>query len=172
MTPGPESLAQILKRCGVILPAPQVESLWDYHRMLRRANAELNLTRIHNFENMVLKHYVDSLLVLRHLELPESLIDMGSGPGLPGIPLKIARPEVRMILAEPRGARAAFLREVCARLGLEQIEIYDHKLRSDYSRQVGRRDQPRGRSDQRDARLRDILPGGRRKNDLHEGAGL
>jgi 16S rRNA (guanine(527)-N(7))-methyltransferase RsmG len=76
------------------------------------------------------------LLVLKHLELPETLIDMGSGPGLPGIPLKIARPDVGMILAEPRGARAAFLRDVCARLGLERIEVYDHKLRSDYSREV------------------------------------
>ena len=52
---------------------------------------------------MVLKHYVDSLLVLRFAELPSPLIDMGSGPGLPGIPSKIARPDVRMILAEPRG---------------------------------------------------------------------
>ncbi len=54
--------------------------------MLRSANAELNLTRIHNFENMVLKHYVDSLLVLKFVELPSPLIDMGSGPGLPGVP--------------------------------------------------------------------------------------
>jgi 16S rRNA (guanine527-N7)-methyltransferase len=105
--------------------------------MLRQANAVLNLTRIHNFENMVLKHYVDSLLVLRYLELPEPLIDMGSGPGLPGIPLKIARPGVPMILAEPRGARAEFLRDVCRRLGLERIEVYDHKLRPDYARKAG-----------------------------------
>jgi 16S rRNA (guanine(527)-N(7))-methyltransferase RsmG len=62
---------------------------------------------------------------------------MGSGPGLPGIPLKIARPEIRMILAEPRGARAAFLRDVCERLALEGIEIYNHKLRADYPEQVG-----------------------------------
>ena len=86
-----------------------LDLLWRYHQMLREANARLNLTRIHNFENMVLKHYVDSLLVLRFVELPSPLIDMGSGPGLPGIPLKIARPGVRMILAEPRGARADFL---------------------------------------------------------------
>ena len=76
--------------------------------MLRAANARLNLTRIHNFENMVLKHYVDSLLVLRFVELPSPLMDMGSGPGLPGIPLKIARPGVRMILAEPRGRGRSF----------------------------------------------------------------
>ena len=106
-------------------------------RCLREANAELNLTRIHNFENMVLKHYVDSLLVLEFVELPAPLIDMGSGPGLPGIPLKIARPEVPMILAEPRGARADFLREVCEQLGLKGVEVYAHKVGPDYPGQVG-----------------------------------
>ena len=111
--PGRTSLEAIIEGCGIALTAAQYDQLWAYHRMLRAANAELNLTRIHNFENMVLKHYVDSLLVLKFVELPSPLIDMGSGPGLPGIPLKIARPEVEMILAEPRGARAEFLEEVC-----------------------------------------------------------
>ena len=100
------------------------------------ANAELNLTRIHNFENMVLKHYVDSLLVLEFTELPSPLIDMGSGPGLPGIPLKIARPEVEMVLAEPRGARAEFLRAVVHRLRLEGVEIFANKIGPRYPRQV------------------------------------
>src|SRR5436309_3734240 len=112
MTPGRASLEAILKRCGIALSSDQIDQLWAYHRMLRAANAELNLTRIHNFENMVLKHYVDSLLVLGLEDLPSPLVDMGSGPGLPGVPLKIARPEVPMILPEPRGARAEFLREV------------------------------------------------------------
>ena len=106
--PGPDSLGAILKRCGIVLEPVQLETLWRYHRMLREANARLNLTRIHNFENMVLKHYVDSLLVLRFAELPSPTIDMGSGPGLPGIPLKIARPAVPMILAEPRGGGRIF----------------------------------------------------------------
>ena len=84
----------------------------------------------------VLKHYVDSLLVLNFVTLPSPLVDMGSGPGLPGIPLKIARPETRMILAEPRGARSEFLAEVCTRLGLEDVEVYPHKLGPDYPGQV------------------------------------
>ncbi len=108
MTPGPKALEAILHRCGIRLDRQQIGTLWRYHELLRAANAELNLTRIHNFENMVLKHYVDSLLVLRFVELPSPLIDMGSGPGLPGIPLKIARPAVRMILAEPRGRGRSF----------------------------------------------------------------
>ena len=108
--------------------------LWRYHRMLRQANASLNLTRIHNFENMVLKHYVDSLLVLKYRRIAGIADRHGLGSGLPGIPLKIARPDVRMILAEPRGARVAFLREVCEQLGLKGIEVYGHKLGPDYPR--------------------------------------
>src|SRR5271165_6408970 len=126
--PGRTALEAILKGCGIFLTSDQIDLLWSYHQALRTANDRLNLTRIHNFENMVLKHYADSLLVLKFLELPSPLIDMGSGPGLPGIPLAIARPETRMILAEPRGARADFLAEVCAGLGLENIEVYAHKL--------------------------------------------
>jgi 16S rRNA (guanine(527)-N(7))-methyltransferase RsmG len=104
--------------------------------MLREANARLNLTRIHQFENMVLKHYVDSLLVLRFVALPSPLVDMGSGGGLPGIPLKIARPGVAMILAEPRGARAEFLRAVCDRLGLQGIEVFPHKVGPNFPRRA------------------------------------
>jgi 16S rRNA (guanine527-N7)-methyltransferase len=136
LKPGPEVLQAILRRCGIVLGPAQLDALWRYHRMLRAANERLNLTRIHNFENMALKHYVDSLLVLRFVELPSPLIDMGSGPGLPGIPLKIARPAVRMILAEPRGARADFLREVCDQLGLQDVEVYAHKLGPDYPGKV------------------------------------
>src|SRR4029077_6310712 len=137
MTPAAKSLEAIVKRCGIVLDAEQIQLLWRYHRMLREANAALNLTRIHNFENMVLKHYVDSLLVLKFVDLPAPLIDMGSGPGLPGIPLKIARPQVPMILAEPRGARALFLREVCEQLELKGVEVYDHKIGADYPGKVG-----------------------------------
>src|SRR5579875_1422084 len=123
MRPSRAALQAIIEGCGLRLSGPQYDRLWAYHGLLRAANAELNLTRIHNFENMVLKHYVDSLLVLKFTELPSPLIDMGSGPGLPGIPLKIARPEVEMILAEPRAARAEFLEMVRYRLKLEGLEV-------------------------------------------------
>jgi 16S rRNA (guanine527-N7)-methyltransferase len=133
---GPKAIGTILEQCGIALSRPQLELLWRYHKLLRQANAELNLTRIHRFENMVLKHYADSLLVLEHIELPSPLIDMGSGPGLPGIPLKIARPDLSIILAEPRGHRAKFLRDVCAQLGLTGLDVYAHKLGADYPGQV------------------------------------
>ncbi len=136
MTPGRTSLEAILKGCGIALEPSQLDQLWAYHRMLRSANAELNMTRIHNFENMVLKHYVDSLLVLKFVDLPSPLVDMGSGPGLPGVPLKIARPGVSMILAEPRGARAEFLEEVCGRLKLADVEVFAGKVGSKFPKRV------------------------------------
>jgi 16S rRNA (guanine527-N7)-methyltransferase len=136
MTPGRNALEAIISGCGISLDKSQLDQLWGYHRMLRSANAELNLTRIHNFENMVLKHYVDSLLVLKFVDLPSPLIDMGSGPGLPGVPLKIARPDVAMILAEPRGARAEFLEEVCGRLKLGAVEVFAGKVGSKFPKKV------------------------------------
>ncbi|OJW08804.1 MAG: 16S rRNA (guanine(527)-N(7))-methyltransferase RsmG [Planctomycetales bacterium 71-10] len=136
MRPGRAGLEAILRDCGVELASNQYDALWTYHQMLRAANASLNMTRIHNFENMVLKHYVDSLLVLDFLDLPSPIIDMGSGPGLPGVPLKIARPDVRMILCEPRSARVEFLSQVCEKLGFEGAEVYGHKLGPDYPGRV------------------------------------
>src|SRR5262245_52192750 len=136
MHPSRASLETILRRCGFALEPQQYDALWAYHRMLREANAELNLTRIHQFENMVLKHYVDSLLPLAHAELPSPLIDMGSGPGLPGIPLKIARPDIEMILAEPRGARAEFLQAVCDRLQLQGVEVIARKVNAGFPRKA------------------------------------
>ncbi|MDB5353174.1 MAG: rRNA ((527)-N(7))-methyltransferase GidB [Planctomycetota bacterium] len=136
MPPSRASLEAILRDCGFDLSAAQYDALWAYHRLLREANAELNLTRIHQFENMVLKHYVDSLLVLKCTDLPSPLIDMGSGPGLPGIPLKIARPDVSMILAEPRGNRAEFLRSVCDRLNLQGVEVIARKVNRTFPRKA------------------------------------
>ncbi len=172
MTPSRQSLQTLIERCGLSLSAAQYDRLWAYHRMLRAANAELNLTRIHNFENMVLKHYVDSLLVLKFVELPSPLIDMGSGPGLPGIPLKIARPEVAMILAEPRGARAEFLREVCERLEAGGRRGLRRQGRAAVRPEGRRGHHPRRRVDPRDARPGGQLPRPGRPDALHEGARL
>ncbi len=127
-------LEKLVIERGVTLDQEGFDRLWTYHRMLREANAELNLTRIHNFENMVIKHYVDSLLVLKFVDPPAPLLDMGSGAGFPGIPIKIARPDLEMILAEPRGARVGFLREVIRELGLERIEVVASKVGSRFDR--------------------------------------
>ncbi len=172
VSPGRTALQSILEGCGISLTADQLDSLWHYHQLLRAANARLNLTRIHNFENMVLKHYADSLLVLKFLELPSPLIDMGSGPGLPGIPLAVARPETRLILAEPRGGRAEFLMEVRNELRLNNVEIYAQKVGLDLSRNGLRRNHPRRGYHRQHTAAGSRVPGTGRPDDLHEGTGM
>jgi 16S rRNA (guanine527-N7)-methyltransferase len=113
----------LFRASGISLSPEQTKQLWKYHQLLRQYNQELNLTRVHNFEGMVRKLYVDSILPCRIVDLPSPLMDIGSGAGMPGIPLKIANPKVEVILAESRGNRVEFLETVLRELGLKKIRI-------------------------------------------------
>jgi 16S rRNA (guanine527-N7)-methyltransferase len=77
---------------------------------------------------MVQKLYVDSILPCRIIDLPSPLMDLGSGAGMPGIPLKIANPKIELILAESRGNRVEFLETVLEELGLKKIRILGHSV--------------------------------------------
>jgi 16S rRNA (guanine527-N7)-methyltransferase len=119
--PDVEQMDAVLQSCGIRLSRLQLRQLWAYHTLLREGNADLNLTRVRNFANMVLKLYADSMLPADLLELPSPLLDLGTGPGMPGIPLKIYRPGLQILLAESRANRVAFLNHALDRLGLEGI---------------------------------------------------
>ncbi|MGE0086698.1 MAG: 16S rRNA (guanine(527)-N(7))-methyltransferase RsmG [Desulfococcaceae bacterium] len=116
-------MKSILAGCGIELSREQNRLLWQYHRLVRRFNPEINLTRIYSFENMVLKLYADSIMPALLTEIPSPLLDIGTGPGMPGIPLKIFKPELHVILSETRGKRNDFLHTVIQSLGLEGIEV-------------------------------------------------
>jgi 16S rRNA (guanine527-N7)-methyltransferase len=113
----------VLRSCGIDLSRVQLRQLWAYHSLLREGNADLNLTRVRNFSNMVTKLYVDSMLPADLLELPSPLLDLGTGAGMPGIPLKIYRPALDLILAETRGSRVEFLKRALGQLGLKGIRV-------------------------------------------------
>ena len=129
-------MAAIFEGCGLSLTNRQLEQFWTYHGLLRSHNTELNLTRIHNFTNMVLKLYVDSALPAQLVDLPTPLMDLGSGAGMPGIPLKIMRPDLEVWLAEGRGKRVDFLREVIDRLRLEGVRVIDRKITPTFSQSM------------------------------------
>ncbi|MBC2710483.1 MAG: 16S rRNA (guanine(527)-N(7))-methyltransferase RsmG [Desulfosarcina sp.] len=126
----------LLKRCGINLAAAQLKRLWAYHQLLRRHDAELNLTRIRNFENMVVKLYADSILPALHAPLPSPLLDLGTGPGMPGIPLKIFRPDLHILLAESRQNRTDFLKTAVSTLGLSGLDVVKRRIAPDYDRPV------------------------------------
>ena len=129
-------MAALLKRCGINLAPSQLNQLWVYHQLLRRHDTELNLTRIRNFENMVLKLYADSILPALHAPLPSPLLDLGTGPGMPGIPLKIFRPDIHVLLAESRQNRIEFLKKAAAGVGMPGLDVVDRGIAPDFDRPV------------------------------------
>lgn len=129
--PSKAAMGDYFHRAGLKVSTRQLDQFWAYHQFLRRANAELNLTRLHAFESMVVKHYIDCALISTLTRLPSPLVDIGSGAGLPGIPLKIMSPPTQMILAEGRKNRVAFLNEAIAELGLEGIEVHSGRIYPD-----------------------------------------
>jgi 16S rRNA (guanine(527)-N(7))-methyltransferase RsmG len=134
--PGIEAMQALLDRSGIHLESPQLRLLWSYHQLLREYNAQLNLTRIHNFINMVLKLYVDSILPAQIVDLPSPLLDLGSGPGMPGVPLKIVRPDITVWLAESRQNRVAFLETVCNRLKLPGLRVIGQGINAAFTEPV------------------------------------
>src|SRR6056297_2418113 len=116
-------MAALMARCGIYLSGTQLQQLWSYHKLLREYNPKLNLTRIHNFTNMVMKLYVDSILPGQMVALPSPLLDIGTGPGMPGILLKIAYPDTEVVLAESRKNRVEFLETVIKQLSFKSISV-------------------------------------------------
>ena len=112
--------------------------LWAFHQLLRARNDDGDLTRLHAFETMVTLHYVDCILVAKKLgaKLPSPLLDIGTGAGFPGIPLKIALPDLELILCEGRARRVAFQDEAIAALGLQGIHTHCGKVYSSFPEPV------------------------------------
>lgn len=130
--PDPENLRRLLRGCGIILTSLQGRQLWSYHQMLRAHNEELNLTRIHNFRNMALKLYADSILPGQLMQLPSPLLDLGSGAGMPGVPLRIAFPHLDITLAESRQNRVRFLHRVCEHLHLDNLRVIGRTIHAGF----------------------------------------
>ncbi len=118
----------LLRKSGIRLAEAPLKQLWRYHNLLRLRNVGNELTRLIGFETIVVKHYVDCLIVGNFVRLPSPIVDVGTGPGFPGIPLKIRYPHLKMILAEPRPKRVEFLHEVIRELGLKDIEVFEHRV--------------------------------------------
>jgi 16S rRNA (guanine527-N7)-methyltransferase len=109
------------------LTARQLGYISTYIDVLSKWNARMNLTAIRDPEEMVRRHFGESLFAARNLVSPDSTItaaDVGSGAGFPGIPLKIFAPELRVTLIEAHGRKATFLREVIRTLKLIDIDAF------------------------------------------------
>ena len=106
---------------GLTLDDTAIERLQKYSALLREWNEKMNLTAITDPDEIVIKHFLDCLMIFKNSEIPEgtSVIDVGTGAGFPGMVMKIARPDIKLTLLDSLNKRLVFLGEVLKELGLE-----------------------------------------------------
>lgn len=134
LAPGIESLRPELERGlqALGLDAALSAPLLDYVALLVRWNATYNLTAVRDPREMVGKHLLDSLAMHAFVDdiaaAGGSLADLGTGAGLPGIPLAIAKPGLRVVLVESNGKKVRFMREAVRKLGLANVEVVESRI--------------------------------------------
>ena len=136
MSPRPalqHQLEQGLAALGLALPPGAVERLLDYQALLERWNGTYNLTAVRDPAEMVTRHLLDSLAILPYVR-GGSLADLGTGPGLPGIPLAIAAPGREVLLVDSNGKKVRFLREAIRSLKLEGVRAVQSRVEEVESR--------------------------------------
>ncbi|HOX71493.1 MAG: 16S rRNA (guanine(527)-N(7))-methyltransferase RsmG [Dokdonella sp.] len=116
-----------LKTLKLELDASTIEQLLDYVDLLVRWNAAYNLTAVRDAGEMVTRHLLDSLAVLPFVA-GRSLVDLGTGAGLPGIPLALARPDLEVCLVDSNGKKTRFLREAVRQLRLKRTRVEESRV--------------------------------------------
>lgn len=112
------------EKLGFELSQPQLESFQLYYEELVQWNERVNLTAIKDYEEVQTRHFLDSLTVALFLDdIPCPVLDLGTGAGFPGIPVRILLPNIRLSLLESTAKKAAFLNHLVDRLGLDGVEV-------------------------------------------------
>lgn len=130
-----ELLKSAVDSLDISLSEKQISQFLSYYEILIQWNSFMNLTGITEFKEVVQKHFVDSLTLCKAVDIENinTLIDIGTGAGFPGIPLKIAYPHLKITLLDSLQKRIKFLDEVIVQLGLENIEKI-HGRAEDYAK--------------------------------------
>ncbi len=112
---------------GLDLSVDQRAKLLDYVGLLAKWNKAYNLTAVRDPAEMVTRHLLDSLTLLEHLP-SGAVLDVGTGPGLPGIPLAVARPEQSFTLLDSNGKKTRFIVQAVAALGIANVTVVNSRL--------------------------------------------
>lgn len=130
-----EQLNSLLAQAGMELPEAQKRQLVQLVELLHKWNKAYNLTSVREPQAMLVKHIMDSLVISPYLK-GERFIDVGTGPGLPGLPLAIINPDKQFVLLDSLGKRIRFIRQVILELGLTNVTPVQSRV-EDYQPEQG-----------------------------------
>ena len=125
---GKRLLNQGAEALGMALSSRQLEQFMDYLALLSKWNRHINLTGLRSFREILIKHFLDSLTPLPYLPEKANLLDLGTGAGFPGLPIKIVRPNQPVTLIEASAKKVSFLKETVRHLNLGPVPIYQTYL--------------------------------------------
>ena len=117
-----KEFVKVAKNIEIELDEKQIENFYKYMNMLIEWNEKINLTAIIEPKEIILKHFIDSLTISKYISKNSKVIDVGTGAGFPGIPLKIIRDDTEIVLLDSLNKRINFLNEVIKELNLKNVE--------------------------------------------------
>lgn len=115
-------LMNLSKQIGIELSDSDTEKYYNYMILLLEWNKKINLTAITEQNDIILKHYIDSMTVIKYLENGNNIIDVGTGAGFPGIPIAILKKENEITLLDSLNKRIVFLQEIVKKLNLNNVK--------------------------------------------------
>lgn len=123
-----DRLADIFRNHGFTCSHEERQKLAEFYHLLMKNQEHQNFTRLLKIKDVAIKHFIDSLVITEMTSIQFPLLDLGTGPGLPGIPLKIRYPQKKIILAEGVQKRVEFLKQVRSELMLTNLDIIGRNI--------------------------------------------
>ncbi|KLT73031.1 16S rRNA methyltransferase [Neisseria arctica] len=131
-----QKLQQGLQEMGLNLTTAQQLLLLEYVALLKKWNKTYNLTALRDENTMISHHILDSLTLLRYVEKAETLMDVGSGGGMPGIPTAICRPDLQITLLDSNTKKTTFLQQAVIELGLNNVTVASGRVEAMHDKKV------------------------------------
>ena len=134
-----KQLTEKAKKLEITLEDKQVENFYQYMLLLIEWNKKMNLTAIIEPEEIIVKHFIDSLTIYPYIQKEDNILDIGTGAGFPGIPIKLAQSSFQVTLLDSLNKRICFLQEVIQKLELKEIRAI-HGRAEEFIKQPNQRE--------------------------------